>query len=411
MATEYTLLTDSDGNTILPFTDAEVVATQSGRSSLSKDLQSIESHMKGVKEGVVVVDHAKRANRWNKPIRFEFVGGATGSAEFDGSGNVEVQLTTSTHHLHEIEQIEGLEATLSKKAPLTHTHEGYQDYNQIVVRSGKYTQTFQAGPGQREFRLTAGENIRFDVDESSQEIVIKADVVSALIERAQTADALRQIKIDSDANRSNNERYVLTATYGEYSPVGSGIDFHVSNSRKAFDGRFGITLNGQLVYQREDKVHHVFHEGFMGANSKLDADLLDGRHGSEYALRDHEHSDYALALHEHTEVGALTNALTLYALTKEVQLVDAGGGRYDLYHTGRKPTAKEVGALPSNAGCATLSVKDGYLANHEEVEAILIKQADNATAWGGYPIWVGQEAERPGVGIQFCLAETEEMSS
>lgn len=411
MATEYTLLTDGDGNTILPFTDAEVVSTQSGRSSLSKDLQMIESHMKGVKEGVVMVDHATRANRWNKPIRFDFVGGSTGSAEFDGSGNVEVQLTTSTDHQHGMEQIEGLEATLSKKAPLAHTHEGYQDYNQIVVRSGNYTQTFQAGPGQREFRLTAGENIHFDVNESSQEIVIKADVTSVLIERAKTADALRRIKIDSDANRSNNERYVLTATYGEYSSIGSGIDFHVAGSREVFDGRLGITLSGQLVYQREDEVCRVFHEGFMGPNSNLNADLLDGRHGNEYALSDHKHSDYAFALHEHIEVGTLTDALTLYALTKEVQLVDGGGGRYTLYHTGRKPTAEEVGALSSNAACATLSVKDGYLAKDEDVEAVLVKQADNATTWGGYPIWVGQEAERPGVGIQFCLAETEEMPS
>ena len=114
MATEHTLLTDGDGNTILPFTDAEIVATQSGRSSLAKDLQTIESHMKGVTEGVVIVDHAKRSDRWNKSIRLDFVGDATGSVEFDGSGKVEVDLKTSTDHHHEMEQIEGLEMALSK---------------------------------------------------------------------------------------------------------------------------------------------------------------------------------------------------------------------------------------------------------------------------------------------------------
>lgn len=403
MATEHTLLTDGDGNTILPFTDAEIVATQSGRSNLAKDLQTIDSHIKGVKEGVVIVDHAVRADRWNKPMRVDFVGDATGSMEFDGSGSVEVSLATSTDHHHEMEQIEGLEVTLSKKAPLVHAHEDYQDYNQIHIQSETYTGTFRSGPNQREFCLIAGNNIGFDVDESSHTITIKANLETASVERAVSSDTLKNIKLDTDAVRPNNERYVITATYGEYSQVGVGVDFHLTGSREAFDGRLGIDSSARLTYQSNDTVYGVFHEGNMGPNSGLNADLLDGRHANEFSLSDHQHQEYALNIHEHAEVGSSQTPLQLYSQTKEIRLTDGNNKNYTLYHTGYKPTAQDVGALSSDAGCALLGVVDGYLAKGEDVEAIAIKQADNATTWNGQTLWVGEESERPGVGLQFCL--------
>ena len=419
MATEHTLLTDGDGNTILPFTDAEIVATRSGRSNLAKELQTIDSHIKGVKEGVVIVDHAVRADRWNKAIRMDFVGDATGSVEFDGSGSVEVSLATSTDHRHEIEQIEGLEVALSKKAPLVHAHEEYQDYNQIHIQSEAYTGTLEAGPNQRGFRLIAGNNIGFDVDESSHTITIKANLETASVRRAATADTLKNIKIDTDADRPNNERYVVTATYGGYSQVGTGVDFHLTGSRKAFDGRLGIDSRAKLTYQSGDTVHAIFHEGNMGPNSGLNADLLDGRQASdfslsthqhqEYALNIHDHEEYALIEHEHTEVGNSQTPLQLYSQTQEIRLTDGNNKNYTLYHTGYKPTAQDVGALSSDAGCALLGVVDGYLAKENNVEAIAIKQADNATTWNGQSLWVGEESERPGVGLQFCLAPIEEV--
>lgn len=409
MATEHTLLTDGDGNTILPFTDAEIVATRSGRSNLAKDLQTIDSHIKGVKEGVVIVDHAVRANRWNKPIRVDFVGDATGSVELDGSGSVEVSLATSTDHHHEMEQIEGLEVALSKKAPLVHAHEDYQDYNQIHIRSEAYTGTFQAGPNQRGFYLIAGNNIGFDVDESSYAITIKANLETASVERAASSDTLKNIKLDTDAARPNNERYVVTATYGGYSQVGTGVDFHLTGSRKAFDGRLGIDSRAKLTYQSGDTVHAIFHEGNMGPNSGLNADLLDGRQASDFSLSTHQHQEYALNIHEHTEIGSSQVPLQLYSQTKEIRLSDSDNQNYTLYHTGYKPTVQEIGALPSDAGCALLGVVDGYLAKEEDVEAIAIKQADNATTWNGQTLWVGEESERPGVGLQFCLAPIEEV--
>ena len=409
MATEHTLLTDGDGNTILPFTDAEIVATRSGRSNLAKDLQTIDSHIKGVKEGVVIVDHAVRANRWNKPIRVDFVGDATGSVELDGSGSVEVSLATSTDHHHEMEQIEGLEVALSKKAPLVHAHEDYQDYNQIHIRSEAYTGTFQAGPNQRGFYLIAGNNIGFDVDESSYAITIKANLETASVERAASSDTLKNIKLDTDAARPNNERYVVTATYGGYSQVGTGVDFHLTGSRKAFDGRLGIDSRAKLTYQSGDTVHAIFHEGNMGPNSGLNADLLDGRQAIEFSLSTHQHQEYALNIHEHTEIGSSQVPLQLYSQTKEIRLSDSDNQNYTLYHTGYKPTVQEIGALPSDAGCALLGVVDGYLAKEEDVEAIAIKQADNATTWNGQTLWVGEESERPGVGLQFCLAPIEEV--
>lgn len=409
MATEHTLLTDGDGNTILPFTDAEIVATQSGRSNLAKDLQTIDSHIKGVKEGVVIVDHAVRADRWNKPMRVDFVGDATGSMEFDGSGSVEVSLATSTDHHHEMEQIEGLEVTLSKKAPLVHAHEDYQDYNQIHIQSETYTGTFRSGPNQREFCLIAGNNIGFDVDESSYAITIKANLETASVERAASSDTLKNIKLDTDAARPNNERYVVTATYGGYSQVGTGVDFHLTGSRKAFDGRLGIDSRAKLTYQSGDTVHAIFHEGNMGPNSGLNADLLDGRHATEFSLSTHQHQEYALNIHEHTEIGSSQVPLQLYSQIKEIRLTDSDNQNYTLYHTGYKPTVQEIGALPSDAGCALLGVVDGYLAKEEDVEAIAIKQADNATTWNGQTLWVGEESERPGVGLQFCLAPIEEV--
>ena len=48
-------------------------------------------------------------------------------------------------------------------------------------------------------------------------------------------------------------------------------------------------------------------------------------------------------------------------------------------------------------------------AKENNVEAIAIKQADNATTWNGQTLWVGEESERPGVGLQFCLAPIEEV--
>lgn len=408
MATEHTLLTDGDGNTILPFTDAEIVATQSGRSSLAKDLQTIESHMKGVTEGVVIVDHAKRSDRWNKSIRVDFVGDATGSLEFDGSGNVEVDLTTSTDHHHEMEQIEGLEMALSKKAPLQHSHEDYQDYNEIYIRSSTFDGSFKSGSQQRSFSLVAGAGIEFEVDETEQSVTFKADLENVVIQRAKTSDTLKNIKIDTEASRQTNERYVLTATYGEHSSVGCGFDFHLSGSRKVFDGRLGINSKLQLVYQQGEEAYKVFHEGNMGVNSGLNADLLDGRQGSEYALDGHEHEGYAPVLHEHSEIGTFETPLVLYSDTKEVQLLDREDGEHTLYHTGFKPSPADIGALSSDASCAELEVIEGYLAKGGNTDDVMVKQSDNATLWNGQAFWCGLESERPGVGIQFCFESEEE---
>ena len=57
--------------------------------------------------------------------------------------------------------------------------------------------------------------------------------------------------------------------------------FDSNNIQKALRFENG----SQIAYQYADSIYRIYHQGNQGAGSGLDADLLDGKQGSEYALK------------------------------------------------------------------------------------------------------------------------------
>lgn len=294
MSKEHTLLKDGEGNIIKPFTDDEVVSTKMGRSKLSTDLATIETHMKGVLDGSILVNHAMKAGRFDSERTIQFTGDMEGSYQFDGSQNVKVPVKIAGNsHEHPMDKITGLTEALNEKANVVHEHSEYESFQHLNVVTPKGATMLVSGKGKRDFTLEAGSNIILEPNEATRTIRVRAIMEGASAASSESANTVKGVRLDTDANRSANERYLVTGTYGQHTIIGRGLNFHYAGSEKEFDGQLTLNLAKQLTWQLDGELPGVvFHSEHMGHHSTLDADLLDGRHGHEYSLNGHEHEEY-----------------------------------------------------------------------------------------------------------------------
>lgn len=77
-----------------------------------------DARLSGTYNGVNISGNAGTANKWTTPRALTFTGGATGTGNLDGSGNVSIALTVPpSAHTHTIAQVTGLNAELIAAAP------------------------------------------------------------------------------------------------------------------------------------------------------------------------------------------------------------------------------------------------------------------------------------------------------
>ena len=77
-----------------------------------------DARLSGTYNGVNISGNAGTANKWTTPRSLTFTGGATGTGNLDGSGNVSIALTVPpSAHTHTIAQVTGLNAELIAAAP------------------------------------------------------------------------------------------------------------------------------------------------------------------------------------------------------------------------------------------------------------------------------------------------------
>lgn len=91
--------------------------TQLNASNLASGILP-DARLSGTYNGVNISGNAGTANKWTTPRVLTFTGGATGTGNLDGSGNVSIVLTVPpSAHTHTIAQVTGLNAELIAAAP------------------------------------------------------------------------------------------------------------------------------------------------------------------------------------------------------------------------------------------------------------------------------------------------------
>lgn len=374
-AQAHTVVTDG-GVVVLPYTVDTVIGTKSQTSSLDDDLRAIDQHIEGVLNGNVLVGHSAKANKLTTARKISLSGDASGEVSFDGSKNVTIPVVISDNsHNHEISNITGLQEALDDKLSADHQHDNWLSFKTISV--GEFN--VSATTVEDTLNVVAGKNIV--LSSNSQEKSITINAVMTDVEAA-TATTLRGIKIQHDANRSQNEQYIPVVSYSLPLEIGPNIDFHLSGSSKDFDGRLLVNPAGALHYTIDGtQTYRVFHEGNDGHNSGLDADTLDGKHASAFSSSDHHHDDRYLSgtngemptdliltngkfikgrktdksIHQLigvsggnvVDIGSTTLPLTIWSQGNPC--VGSGSSRKALYHEGNKPSwLRDIVDIPAD---------------------------------------------------------------
>lgn len=360
---------------ILPYTVDTVIGTKNQTSSLDDDLRGIDEHIAGVLSGGILVGHSAKADKLTNPHKIALSGGASGEVSFDGSKNVTIPVVVSDNsHKHKISNVTGLQEALNEKLSVSHQHKEWLSFKSFSA--GNYN--VSATTVEDTLNLIAGKNILIHTNQQEKSITI--DAVMKDVEAA-VATTLRGIKIQFDANRTQNEQYIPVVSYSLPLEIGPHIDFHLSESAKDFDGRLLINPAGSLNYTIDGReTYRIFHEGNDGPNSGLDADTLDGKHASAFSLNDHHHDNRYLAGVNGEPTSDLTlangkflkgrktdksihqligisggNAVTLGSSTLPMTIwsngnpcVGAGSNRHAIYHAGNKPSwLRDITNIPS----------------------------------------------------------------
>ena len=371
----HTVLTNGQREVVLPYTVDVMIGTKNQTSSLDDDLRNIDKHIEGVLNGSILVGHAAKADKLTASRKIMLSGDASGEVSFDGSKDVTIPVVISDNsHNHEISNITGLQEALDEKLSADHQHEEWHSFK--TVSTGEFG--VEATTVEDTLNLIAGKNIV--LSSNSQEKSITIDAVMTEVEAA-TATTLRGIKIQYDANRSQNEQYIPVVSYSLPLEIGPNIDFHLSGSTKDFDGRLLVNPAGVLHYTSDgQETYRVFHEGNDGHNSGLDADTLDGKHASAFSSSDHNHDDRYLSgtngemptdlilangkfvkgrktdktIHQLIgvsggnvlDLGSTTLPLTIWS--EENPCVGVGSSRKAIYHEGNKPSwLRDILDIPS----------------------------------------------------------------
>lgn len=371
----HTILVDGQKQLIIPYTTDVMIATKGQTSSLDNDLRNIDKHIAGVLDGSIQVGYAAKADKLATPREISLSGDVTGKAVFDGSKGITLPVTIfDNSHKHTIDNITELQGVLNQKLSIDHDHPEWAAFKTIAA--GDFN--INATTPEDTLNFVAGANILFSTNDKDKSI--KIDAVMTDVE-ASVATTLRGVKIQFDANRTQNEEYIPVVSYSLPLEIGREIDFHLSGSAKDFDSRLFIHSDGVLNYTIDGQdVYRLFHEGNDGHGSGLDADTLDGKHASSFSADDHNHDDRYLSgvngemstdlilsngkfikgrksdHSEHPLIGVSggnvidigTTDLPVVIWSDGGPYVGVGNERKTIYHEGYKPSwARDITEIPS----------------------------------------------------------------
>lgn len=282
-----TLLQNIEGEISYPYTVADVVMTKGFTSDIATDLANIEQKHQDYEDGTVKVGHAIKADKFSKPQRINLTGGASGHVDVDGTGAKELSVVISDDsHEHTYETIPGLRQELEGKLGIEHEHEHWNTYGTLVIGD----QEMPASKPADQFKFVPGSNIEFTPLEEGNGIEVTAILTDGI---ARDSRKLAGYRPAQDADKSANETFIPMTQYGGAMEVGQHLDFHLPGSHKDYDLRMGIDSDLNPYVRKDEATRFdLWHNGNMGHGTGLDADLLDGRQGSDYALTTHHHSHY-----------------------------------------------------------------------------------------------------------------------
>lgn len=286
-----TLLQNIEGEISYPYTVADVVMTKDFTSDVATDLTNIEQKHQNYEDGAVKVGHAVKADKFSKPQRIHLTGGASGYVDVDGTSSKELSVVIyDDSHEHTYETIPGLRQELEEKLGVEHDHPHWNTYGTLVVGDHEMPASKPAD----QFKLIPGSNIELTPLEDGSGIEVTAILTDGI---ARDSRKLAGYRPAQDADKSANETFIPMTQYGGAMEVGQHLDFHLPGSRKDYDLRMGIDSDlNPYVRKDEDARFDLWHNGNMGHGTGLDADLLDGRQGTDYALATHDHINYEQAL-------------------------------------------------------------------------------------------------------------------
>ena len=177
--------------------------------------------------------------------RVTLTGNVTGSAVFDLDGNISIStLVLDNSHNHIISNIAGLQDILDSKSDNTHTHDYVSKIGDVMVGA-----------------LTAPE---YRINSNNTKLVEGLDNTI----RLQTSNGYVDI---GPQNTSYAHFSTDRSAFHFNKPIEAVNQFKISGSNTYFTSTEG-RINNNVVW----------HTGNDGANSGLDADLLDGQQGSYY---------------------------------------------------------------------------------------------------------------------------------
>jgi hypothetical protein len=228
-ASELTDYTDSNGFNHYVTKIAQIIATGNiidlrgrarGKVTLTGDVTGEASF--NADRHLSLVTIGVQANKLKTPRTISLTGDVTGSVSFDGSGNVSMTTTVDDDsHNHVIANVDGLQTALDAKAIIENAWVTYNGQTNIIGNV----------PGSTNGKIFNG------LDNAHVVIGIKANDVN---------DGFHVVA--SDDGTDNYVKSLLRVTSNAFNYLGNSI----------------------------------WHAGNDGATSGLDADLLDGQHGSYY---------------------------------------------------------------------------------------------------------------------------------
>lgn len=282
-----TLLQNIEGEISYPYTVSSVVMTKDFSSNVEKDIADLEQKCLDYESGQTPVGQAVKADRFVKAQRVNLTGGATGYVDIDGVNSKELRVVISDNsHEHSYDTIPGLADDLNSKLDISHNHEHWKTYGTIIVDDN----VMEASQPADTFKIKKGTNIEMIPLEDEHGFEISAILEDVVASDSRRLAGFRPVQ---QADKSANETYIPMTQYGGTMEVGQHLDFHLPGSRKDYDIRLGIDSDLNAYVRKDDETRFdLWHEGNMGHGTGLNADLLDGRQGSDYSLSDHTHTDY-----------------------------------------------------------------------------------------------------------------------
>jgi hypothetical protein len=197
-------------------------------------------------------------------------GDVSGSVSFDGSGNVNIVSTVADDsHNHIIGNVDGLAAALDSKLNAS-IYTAQDVFDKVKTLDGP-------GSGLDADLLDGLQNTQF----------VRNDVDTTITSKLNWNKSGEVINIGGSILNSTDAwlRIGNPTYYWDLKYVGTGVgpggdEFRIESGNS---GRFiQLDHDGNFEWSDSVNIHKIWHGGNDGSGSTLDADLLDGQHGSHY---------------------------------------------------------------------------------------------------------------------------------